>query len=220
MGTHMTLLNRTATVTDDDPGARLWLHSMFVADQAEDDTRRRFAEQVLNLRWPGATDRVAHVVEHEHMAPADMLAWALTDTDTLAVLAGTYTDGCEAHSHPSLLACRVGAPRWWVRIERDERSHDLLVGPYPSEDDAAYAAANATLVDHLLSPGGGGGVDCYVEAHATGAEPGLADGVDWHVIDLTDPMHTGIYPPCRSCGAVLDEDGDGQHTATCATSEH
>lgn len=86
-------------------------------------------------------------------------------------------------------------PRWekqpyWVFIDRASYPYrgndkDVYVGPFDTDKDAAHAMDHALLIDHLMQREGGGGTDCYV----TLEHPGEHDDV--HIIDPTDPDHTG-----------------------------
>lgn len=82
----------------------------------------------------------------------------------------------------------MSVKRDWIYIERDQGARDVIVGPYPDGAAAALAMEESLLIDYLLSPKGGGGVDCYTTEIEAGAEP----DVEQQWIDLTNPDHTGI----------------------------
>lgn len=86
-----------------------------------------------------------------------------------------------------------GTPRW-VFIDRSSHPYnhhdkDVYIGPFTgpnADEDAALCMEESLLVDHLMQREGGGGTDCFVTVDQPDPERD-----DVHVIDHSDPHHTG-----------------------------
>ena len=102
--------------------------------------------------------------------------------------AHNLTDSCNLVARrPGTWEEPVGDPvwhdptAWWVRIDRDHHL-DALVGPYADQAQADRAMQDALLIDGLCQE------DC-LDAYTTQDQP--TDLHDVHVIDPTNPDHTG-----------------------------
>lgn len=86
-----------------------------------------------------------------------------------------------------------GEPSWWVLLERD-RHDDMAIGPYATEEAAAYAAQNALLVDGYCEE------DC-LEVYVTD-RPEHDD--DFCIIDPRNPQHVGYRHVGRLLSGTID----------------
>lgn len=107
--------------------------------------------------------------------PVDGRVWSHPDDVACATCGGTCTADRDT---PATDTARA----WWITIDRQYADAPAQIGPYLTEADAEHALQHAPMVDNLCHEDC---LDAYYERHDR-----MPDG-DVHVIDPTDPHHTG-----------------------------